>query len=96
MNSRIPPQNNYSTEDITRLGEEFYLNQLKSKLENSNNGDYVVIDVQSKKYFIDRDLMIALNQARKKFPDRLFFIVQIGTLQASTMNYKKDNYGLLF
>lgn len=95
MSNTIPSKNNQSAEDVTKIGEEYYLNTLKEKLEKTNNGDFLVLEVESKKYFINGDLMVALDQAQKEFPSKLFFIVQIGTLQKPTMNYKKENYGWL-
>ena len=95
MNTPISQQNNQSTQTVTKIGEKYYLENLKDKLEKTNIGDFLVLEVDSKKYFINKDLMIALSQAQKKFPNSLFFIVQIGTLQNPTMNYKKENYGWL-
>lgn len=96
MNKIISPQRNQSAEEVTKVGEKYYFDNLKDKLEKTNNGDFLVIEVESRKYFINKDLMLALNQAKTKFPDKLFFIVQIGTLQKQPMNYKKENYGWLF
>lgn len=87
---------NNNPEEITKKGEEIYFNELKDKLEKNHNGDYMVLEVESKEHFVDKDLVHALETARAKFPDKLFFIVQIGSLQKSTMNYKKENYGWLF
>lgn len=96
MSNTISPQNNQSAEEITKVGEKYYFETLKDKVEKTNNGDFLVLEVESKKSFINKDLMIALSEARKQFPSKLFFIVQIGTLQRPTMNYKKENYGWLF
>ena len=96
MSNAISSQNNQSAEEITKVGEKYYFESLKDQIEKTNNGDFLVLEVESKKSFINKDLMIALNEARKKFPSKLFFIVQIGTLQKPTMNYKKENYGWLF
>lgn len=95
MSDTISSQNNQSAEEITKVGEKYYFESLKDQVEKTNNGDFLVLEVESKKSFIDKDLMIALNDAKKEFPNKLFFIVQIGTLQRPTMNYKKENYGWL-
>ena len=34
--------------EITKLGEKFYTEELKEKLERGNMGQYVVIDVEQK------------------------------------------------
>lgn len=95
MNNTIPTQSSQSTEEITKTGEKYYFENLKNKLEKTNNGDFLVLEVESKKYFLNKDLMVALDQAQKKFPSKLFFIVQVGTLQKPTVNYIKENYGWL-
>ncbi len=85
-----------SPAEITRKGEEIYINELKDRLESSHNGEYVIIDIDSKEYFVNKDLVVALEEARKKFPGKLFFIVQIGTLQKSSINLKIDKHEWLF
>ncbi len=70
-----------SLDYISNTGIEYYLQELKDKLEKTAKGKYLVLEVESKKYFIDDDLLNAIECAEQKFPDKLFFIVQIGTLQ---------------
>ena len=83
-------------EELNRRGESIYFNQLKDKLEKRNNGDYVVIEVESGDHFVNKDLMIALNKAKAKHKDKLFFIVQIGSLQKPNLSFKKEKYAWLF
>jgi hypothetical protein len=68
-------------EDITERGEAIYLNELRSKLEPQHIGEYAVIDVDTKKYFLDTNLLIALKAAEDEFPKKLFYIVRVGSLQ---------------
>ncbi|MGA2910500.1 MAG: hypothetical protein ABSE04_01725 [Candidatus Microgenomates bacterium] len=90
------PSPNLSPDELTRKGEEIYLNDLKDKLEQTNRGEYVVIEVDSGKYFIDKDVTVALEKAKTEYPQKLFFIVQIGTLQRNTLNYKQAKNEWLF
>ena len=66
-----------SLEEITKLGEKFYTETLKAKLEKENMGQYVVIDVEQKQYRIDADRLVAVEKARKDFGDKLFYIIHI-------------------
>ena len=93
MNTNFP---SLTPEDITRIGQEIYLNELKENLEQSHLGEYVVIEVKTKKYFINPDLVTAIQKAKKEFPDSLFFIVQIGKLQVPSIQQKKESYAWLF
>lgn len=72
------------------MGEDFYFSELKENLEKDHNGEYVVIEVESKNYFVDNDLLVALTKAKEKFPENLFHVVQIGSLQRPSMNYRKN------
>ena len=85
-----------SPDAITKKGEEIYMNELKDQLEKTNLGDYVVIEVKTKKHFINKDLVTALEFARKKYPNELFFIVQVGKLQKALMKKRNEQYGWLF
>ena len=65
-----------SLEDISRLGEKFYTEKLKEKLEKEHKGKYAVIDVEKGKYYIDADRLMAVEKAEKESRDTLFYIIQ--------------------
>ncbi len=75
---------------LTQEGERFYLEQLRKKLEEKHLGKYVIIEPKSKDYFIDDDLLIALQKAEKKHPDKFFTIVKVGTFKPPVNNYKRN------
>jgi hypothetical protein len=79
--------NNFSLEDIARIGEKFYLDSLKTSLEITDMGKYVVIDVEEKKHVVDTDRLTALEKAKTEFGDKIFYVTQIGMLQQPTVNY---------
>jgi hypothetical protein len=79
--SDVTLQNQDSLDYITKVGAEYYFHELKDELEEKEKGNYLVMEVESKEYFLDEDLLKAIEKAEKKFPDKLFFIVQVGTLQ---------------
>ena len=83
-------------DEVTRTGQEIYLKELKDALEQSHLGEYVVIEVKTKKYFVNSDLVTAIQKAKKEFPDSLFFIVQIGKLRPPSIQQKKESYAWLF
>ena len=53
-------------------------------------GEYVVIDVDTKHYFVDSDSLVALEKAKKKYPDKIFFSVIVGSLNSTTINFRKN------
>jgi len=90
MNNISKPQ--FSLEDIVKLGEKFYEENLKEKLEKENLGQYVVIDVELGKYYIDADRLLAIEKAQKESGAKLFYIVQIGETQNSGVNFISKKY----
>lgn len=79
-----------SLNDLTERGQQIYLDELKDRLEKTHMGEHVVIEVNSKKYFVDKDPAIALEKAQKAFPSKLFFMAQVGNLRAPFLNTKSQ------
>lgn len=83
-------------EEISKLGEKFYNEELRISLEKQYMGQYVVIDVEQKKYQIDPDRLVAVEKARKEFGDKLFYIIQIGNTQNPSSNFVAKKYAWHF
>lgn len=90
------PQKSYSPEEISQIGEKFYFEELKDKLEKTNNGEYLVIDVENKQYVINPDKLKAIEEARKKFGNKLLHIIQVGSIQKPLMNFRNTKYAWKF
>ncbi len=73
----------YSPEELVKLGEKIYLDN-KESLEKDHKGEFAVIEVDSKEVFINVDKLKAIQDAQAKYPDKLFYIVQIGNYKTST------------
>lgn len=86
----------YSLEDILREGEHLYLETFKEELEGAFGGQYAVIDVESKEYVVRPNQLDALDEAKKKFGDKLFYIVQVGSLDRPTINYRTSQHAWIF
>ena len=65
-------------EAFARRAEEYYARNLRAKLEPGHKGEYLVLDVESGDYELDSDEMAAIDRARAKHPDRLFYILRVG------------------
>ena len=59
-------------------------------------GQYVVIDVEQRKHYIDADRLVAVEKARKESGDKLFYIIQIGSVQNPSMNFSAKKYAWNF
>jgi hypothetical protein len=86
----------YSLEDILREGEHLYLHTFKKELEDTFDGQYAVIDVESKKYVVKPNQLDAIDEAKREFGDKLFYIVQVGNLKRPTVNYRTNQHAWNF
>ncbi len=64
--------------ELTRLGKKFYEEKLKLILEPEHNGDFVVIEPLSGRYFVDKDGTQAALKAQAEMPDKKFYFARIG------------------
>ena len=69
---KVPP-----TEELAKKGQKIY-ETLKPTLEPDKNGWYIAIEVASEKYFVGETTEKAIEEAKKTFPDRLFYVTRIG------------------
>lgn len=86
MSTSIKPIPSINTTEIARIGEQIYQNELKEKLEKENVGKFVAIEVESKDYFIGVTQTEATLKAKKKYPDKIFYMVKIGFPAVITMS----------
>ena len=68
------------TKNLALEGEKIYEFKLKKKLEPQYKGQYVAIEIVSEDYYIGRDMLDAIEKAKKKYPKRKFYILRIGRM----------------
>lgn len=66
-------------QDVEKKGQLIYEQKLKDKLERKHFGKYVAIEVHSGGYFIGDSVDAALTLARKKYPNKIFHSIKIGS-----------------
>ena len=69
----------YTLQDLEKKGQEIYENKLKEKLEKEHVGKYVAVEVESGDYFVADTLEEALLEAKKKYPNKIFHSIKIGS-----------------
>ena len=72
------PHPRYSAEEIVRQGEEIYQRDLRTKVEPGHRGEFLVVDIDTGDYEIDRDEVVALDRAMARNPDGARYILRIG------------------
>ena len=65
-------------EEFARRAEEYYARVLRTRLEPAHKGEYLVLDVDTGDYEVDADEMAAIDRARAKHRDTLFYILRVG------------------
>ena len=64
-------------EKIVQEGSKIY-EKVKDKYEPKYNGKFLAIDIDSKDVFFAEESADAVDKARTKYPDRVFYVVKIG------------------
>ena len=79
--------------ELTKLGIEFYEENLKTILEPSHNGEFVAIEPYSGQYFLEKKKLDAILKARAEMPEKLFFLAKVGTLYTGSLSHYVPNNG---
>lgn len=95
MGTKIKPMLTINPAEIVRRGEEIYQNELREKLEKEYLGKFVAIEINSKNYFLGETQIEATEKARKKFPDKVTYLIKIGFPAVITMSNRlsSSSYG---
>ena len=78
MNKKVSTLSTINPQELAEKGSKIY-DQMHSNLEKSHWGEFVAIEVDSGKYFIDKTDIEALMKARRQFPDKVFYMVKVGS-----------------
>ena len=65
-------------EELARRGQAYYDEHLRETLEPEHDGEFLVLDVESGDYEMDADGMRAIQRARARHPERLFYVLRVG------------------
>lgn len=71
-------------EKIASAGKKIY-EKIKGKYEPKENGKYLAIEVESGDAFLAKDGAEAIVKAKKKYPDKYFYLVNIGFTTAEAV-----------
>ncbi len=72
-----PPR--YTKEEVAARGQEIYERQLRAKLEPTQDGKYLVIDIETGEYEIDDDDVAVMKRAAAKHPADALYGMQVGS-----------------
>lgn len=69
---------------IVDEGVKIY-NQVKNRYEPKQNGKFLAIDINSKDVFFAENSAEAVDKARTKYPNKVFYVAKIGFESAETL-----------
>lgn len=69
---------NRDSEEIVRRGRYIYETRLRTQLETAHPGEFLILNVQTGEYEVDRDDAAASRRARLRFPDAPLLTIRIG------------------
>ncbi len=68
----------YSKEEAARRGDEIYERQIRSQLEEGNQGKVVAIDIETGAFEVAEDAIAASDRLLARYPDAQIWFVRIG------------------
>ena len=68
----------YPPEEMAARGEALYEQHIRAKVEPTHHGEFLVLDIETGAYEIDRDDLIATKRALAKRPEAVLYGVRIG------------------
>lgn len=68
----------YTSAEIVRRGQALYDQQIRAKVDASNKGKFLVLDIETGEYEIDESELHALKRAKAKNPDASLYMLRIG------------------
>lgn len=87
----------YSPEEITAQGEAIYREQIRSVVETTERGKFVIIDIETGDYEIDTKDATATLKLLERRPDAVTYAVRIGYRAAYRIGGRRlwDDGGVL-
>ena len=67
-----------TTPSIVELGEAIYERKLRARLESDNKGKYLLIHVDTEDFVLDKDQLVAAQQAMALHSDGRWYMLRIG------------------
>lgn len=80
-------------EEFSQKSVGFY-NKIKSKLETKLMGKFVALDHETSQYWIGETASEALTKAKEKYPNKIFYLIQVGSLSTFNIQSLRFNQAL--
>jgi hypothetical protein len=71
-------QARYSQEEFARRGDEIYDSDVLPRVGEQDKGKFVVTDIETRAFEVDRDELAAMDRLRARNPDAQLWLRRIG------------------
>ena len=72
------PVRGYDTEEVVRRGRDIYERRIRSEVEVEHDGEFVVVDIVTGSYEVDKSDVAASDRALAKNPDAVLYFLRVG------------------
>lgn len=72
------PYADYTPEEVSACGEKIYQERIRAEVEVEHKGEFLVVDIETGAYEIDRDDLLATKRAIAKRPQAVLYGLRIG------------------
>lgn len=72
------PYSDYTREEVGERGERIYEQEIKERVEPHEKGKFVIIDIETGEYEIDKSDLAATKRALAKRPEAVLYGVRVG------------------
>ena len=79
-------QPRYSNEEIGRIGEDIYHRDIRPKVMPQDKGKFLIIDIETGDYEVDKDDLQAEKRLRSRRPNGVLYGMRIGYTSAYTLS----------
>lgn len=69
----------YSKEEFAERGDAVYENDIRPTLKPDDTGKFVAIDIDSRKFAVDEDELVACDKLRAHVPEAQIWMVRVGS-----------------
>ena len=82
------PNLTLSPEEIGRRGQDYYDQLLRDKLEPEHRGEFLMLNIETGEYEMDKNERLAFERARTRWPSGVLCILRVGYRTAHRVGFR--------
>ena len=68
----------YTDDEVVRKGEALYEERIRPKVGADEQGKFLVVDIETGEFLLDKDELQALKRAKARNPDAVLYMLRVG------------------